>query len=135
MLTLTIVMLNRVVSKEEALEILSDFHGSRNKNNELVRLEFKEIKHQVQHKRDEGAKSYADLFERSVLRWVALGYSLQRWSQLPGTNAMVYYIIYVFQSAGLTGRCGNLIADSIQYVLNMLFTSTLRLTDPSLLHS
>ena len=35
-----------------------------------------------------------------------------------------YYIIYVFQGAGLTGRRGNLIADSVQYVLNVVFTST-----------
>ena len=39
-------------------------------------------------------------------------------------NIMMYYIIYVFQGAGLTGRRANLIADSVQYVLNMVFTST-----------
>ena len=33
-----------------------------------------------------------------------------------------YYIIYVFQGAGLTGTRGNLIADSVQYVLNAVFT-------------
>lgn len=33
-----------------------------------------------------------------------------------------YYIIYVFQGAGLTGRRGNLIADSVQYVLNVALT-------------
>ena len=34
-----------------------------------------------------------------------------------------YYIVYVFQGAGLTGRRGNLIASSVQYVLNVVFTS------------
>ena len=34
-----------------------------------------------------------------------------------------YYIIYVFQGAGLTGRRGNLIASSVQYILNVAFTS------------
>ena len=126
---------NRVVSEDEALEILADLHGGGNKNDELVRLEFEEIKQQVQFEREEGAKSYADLFKPGVLRRVALGCSLQMWSQLSGMNVMMYYIIYVFQGAGLTGRRGNLIADSVQYVLNVLFTSTLRLTDPSLLHS
>lgn len=33
-----------------------------------------------------------------------------------------YYIIYVLQGAGLTLRRRNLIADSVQYVLNVLFT-------------
>jgi hypothetical protein len=32
------------------------------------------------------------------------------------------YIIYVFQGAGLTGTRGNLIADSVQYVLNVVLT-------------
>lgn len=27
----------------------------------------------------------------------------------------MYYIVYVFESAGLTGRRANLIADSVQY--------------------
>ena len=78
MLTLgTIVILNCVVSEEEALEILADLHGSGNKNGELVRFELVGIKQQVQYNRVEGAKSYADLFERGVLRWVVLGYFLQ----------------------------------------------------------
>ena len=33
-----------------------------------------------------------------------------------------YYIIYVFQGAGLTGTRGNLIADCVQYVLNLVLT-------------
>ena len=35
----------------------------------------------------------------------------------------MYYIVYVFEGAGLTGRRANLIADSVQYVLNVVFTS------------
>jgi len=34
----------------------------------------------------------------------------------------MYYIVYVFQGAGLTGRRGNLIASSVQYVLNVALT-------------
>ncbi|KAJ3532528.1 hypothetical protein NMY22_g7708 [Coprinellus aureogranulatus] len=51
-----------------------------------------------------------------------LGMTLQAWSQLTGMNVMMYYIVYVFEGAGLTGRRSNLIADSVQYVLNVLFT-------------
>ena len=39
-------------------------------------------------------------------------------------NIMMYYIIYVFEGAGLTGRRANLIADTVQYVLNVALTST-----------
>lgn len=38
------------------------------------------------------------------------------------TSDTRYYIIYVFQGAGLTGRRGNLTADSVQYVLNVALT-------------
>ncbi|KAI6021787.1 general substrate transporter [Pisolithus microcarpus] len=102
--------------EQEALQILADLHGGGNKKDEL------QIKQQVDFERSEGAKSYADLFKPGVLRRVILGCSLQMWSQLSGMNVMMYYIIYVFQGAGLTGRRGNLIADSVQYVLNVLFT-------------
>ncbi|KIM59088.1 hypothetical protein SCLCIDRAFT_1218080 [Scleroderma citrinum Foug A] len=108
--------------EDEALQILADLHGQGNSNDDLVRLEFEEIKQQVHFERSEGAKSYTDLFKAGVRRRVALGCSLQMWSQLSGMNVMMYYIIYVFQGAGLTGRRGNLIADSVQYVLNVLFT-------------
>jgi len=44
------------------------------------------------------------------------------WSQLCGMNIMMYYIVYVFEGAGLTGQRTNLIADSVQYVLNVALT-------------
>jgi len=106
----------------EALEILADLHGSGDQANELVLLEYEEIKGQVYFERTEGAKSYLDLLRPGIFRRVMLGCSIQMWSQLSGMNIMMYYIVYVFQGAGLTGRRGNLIADSVQYVLNVVFT-------------
>ncbi|KAI0259680.1 general substrate transporter [Gloeopeniophorella convolvens] len=108
--------------EEDALEVLADLHGGGDPKNELVQLEFEEIKQQVYFERSEGAKSFGDLLRPGVLHRVSLGASLQMWSQLSGMNIMMYYIVYVFQGAGLTGRRGNLIADSVQYVLNVAFT-------------
>lgn len=108
--------------EEEALIILADLHGQGDKNNELVLLEYEEIRGQVHFERTEGAKSFLDLLRPGIMRRVMLGCSLQMWSQLSGMNIMMYYIIYVFQGAGITGTRGNLIADSIQYVLNVAFT-------------
>lgn len=108
--------------EEEALEILADLHGGGDQNNELVQLEYEEIKAQVHFEKTEGAKSYKDLLKPGIFRRVTLGCSLQMWSQLSGMNIMMYYIVYVFQGAGLTGRRGNLIASSVQYVLNVAFT-------------
>ncbi|KAF9456658.1 general substrate transporter [Collybia nuda] len=106
----------------EALQVLADLHGGGDKNNDLVVFEYEEIKQQVHIERTEGAKSYLDLFKPGNPRRVLLGCSLQMWSQLTGMNVMMYYIIYVFQGAGLTGVRGNLIADSVQYVLNVALT-------------
>lgn len=108
--------------RDEALEILADVHGKGNKDDELVVIEYHEIVNQVEFERREGAKSYADLFKPGIFRRVGLGASLQMWSQLTGMNVMMYYVTYVFAGAGITGRRGNLIASSINYVLNVALT-------------
>lgn len=64
----------------------------------------------MEFERSQGAKSYFDLLKDGNPRRVFLGMSLQMWSQLSGMNVMMYYIVYVFQGAGLTGTRGNLIA-------------------------
>jgi len=102
--------------------VLADLHGNGDPTNGMVQLEFEEIKEQVYFERTEGAKSYFDLLKPGVLHRVSLGASLQMWSQLSGVNTMMYYIIYVLQGAGLTPIRDNLIADSVQYVLNVVFT-------------
>lgn len=50
-----------------------------------------------------------------------IGVFTQIWSQLTGMNVMMYYITYVFAMAGLTGNT-NLVASSIQYVINVFMT-------------
>ncbi|KAJ3733246.1 hypothetical protein DFJ43DRAFT_1153612 [Lentinula guzmanii] len=107
---------------EEALEILADVHGHGDKNNELVQLEYEEIKQQVLFEKSEGAKSYRDLLKGNTPRRVFLGCSLQMWSQLTGMNVMMYYIVYVFEGSGLTGTRVSLIAATVQYVLNVVAT-------------
>jgi len=107
---------------EEALEILADVHGRGDKNNELVQLEFEEIRQQVIFEQSEGAKSYADLFKGNNPRRVLLGCSLQMWSQLTGMNVMMYYIVYVFLGSGLSGTRVSLIAATVNYALNVAAT-------------
>jgi hypothetical protein len=71
------------------LEILADLHGGGDMTDELVVLEYEEIKNQVYLERTEGAKSYMDLLKPGILRRVGLGCSLQMWSQLTGMNVMM----------------------------------------------
>jgi MFS family permease len=81
-----LILLN---SEAEALEILADLHGKGNQQDDLVVLEFEEIKSQVYFERTEGAKSWSDLLKPGVSRRVVLGSSLQMWSQLTGMNVMM----------------------------------------------
>lgn len=74
--------------EEEALGVLADLHGG-DPNNELVQLEYEEIKAQVHFERTEGAKSYLDLLKPGIFRRVTLGCSLQMWSQLSGVTIMM----------------------------------------------
>ncbi|KAF8310974.1 glucose transporter [Clavulina sp. PMI_390] len=107
---------------EEALEILSDLHGKGDPNVALVQLEYNEIRASVEYDRTEGSKSWMDIFAPGIFRRVGLGMSLQAWSQLSGMNVMMYYIVYVFESSGVTGRHATLVASSIQYALNVAMT-------------
>ena len=50
-----------------------------------------------------------------------IGIFTQIWSQLTGMNVMMYYITYVFAMAGYEGNA-NLLASSIQYIINVLMT-------------
>lgn len=43
------------------------------------------------------------------------------WAQYAGINAMMYYIVYIFEMAGLTGN-QNLLSASIQYIINVVMT-------------
>jgi hypothetical protein len=62
---------------------------------DMVQLEFEQIKEQMYIERTEGAKSYFDLLKPGVLHRVSLGASLQMWSQLSGVNLMMYVCAYV----------------------------------------
>ncbi|KAL8290405.1 hypothetical protein RQP46_002663 [Phenoliferia psychrophenolica] len=108
--------------EDEALKILADVHGAGNPDDELVQLEYNEIKQAAEFDRTMAARSYKDLLEPRIARRVWLGCSVQMWSQMCGMNVMMYYVVYVFQSAGITGRRGGLIASSVQWVLNVVMT-------------
>ncbi|KAG0295557.1 hypothetical protein BGZ96_011507 [Linnemannia gamsii] len=107
---------------EEALEVLANLRANGDKNHPDVQAEFKEIQDAITFDRTLAARSYAELFQTPNSRRVFLGITLQSWSQLTGMNVAMYYIVYIFQGAGLIGQDANLQASSIQYVLNVLMT-------------
>ncbi|BAP69737.1 high-affinity glucose transporter [Kluyveromyces marxianus] len=106
---------------EETETVVANVAAKGNRDDEQVKFQLEEIKEQVLI--DAAAKdfSFKDLFRPKTRKKTIVGISAQMWQQLCGMNVMMYYIVYIFSMAGYTGNT-NLVASSIQYVLNVLMT-------------
>lgn len=80
-----------------------------------------EIRQMIEFDRQNSDVSWMEIFKPKMLNRLHIGVFTQIWSQLTGMNVMMYYITYVMGMAGLGGNI-NLIASSIQYVINVLMT-------------
>lgn len=70
----------------------------------------------------QSAKGWRKFFKNGMWRRTLAGTSVQAWQQLSGANVMTYYVVYVFEMAGLSGNI-NLISSGVQYALFIIFTS------------
>ncbi|KAF7712406.1 MFS-type Sugar/inositol transporter [Penicillium ucsense] len=106
---------------EEAHEVLALVHAKGDKSAVFVQTELSEIREMVEFERANADASYVDLFRGNMIYRTHIGMFTQIWSQLTGMNVMMLYITYVFGMAGLSGNA-NLVASSIQYVINVVMT-------------
>lgn len=106
---------------EDAEFIVAKVQAKGNREDPDVLIEVSEIKEQILVDEHIRAFTYADLFTKKYLPRTIVGVSAQIWQQLTGMNVMMYYIVYIFQMAGYSGN-QNLVASSIQYVLNTVVT-------------
>lgn len=88
---------------EEGLIVIANLYGGGDIHNELARQEYRDIKFDVLTTRQEGERSYADMFRRYYKR-VLIAMSAQAMAQLNGINVISYYAPLVFESAGWPGR-------------------------------
>lgn len=65
--------------------------------------------------------NFFGLFGPKVWKRTLCGTSVQMWQQLLGGNVAMYYIVYIFNMAGLYGNA-NLYSSAIQYVIFLLTT-------------
>ncbi|THH03089.1 hypothetical protein EW146_g10511, partial [Bondarzewia mesenterica] len=86
-----------------------------------VAFELEEMRESARLDKEMPKVTYSDMFRKRLLSRTIAGIGCQLWSQLVGMNVMMYYIVYVFQMAGLSGN-SNLISSSIQYVINFAMT-------------
>ncbi|KAF2645027.1 high affinity glucose transporter [Massarina eburnea CBS 473.64] len=104
---------------EEALTVLANLHGGGDTSHPKVLAEYKEIEDALRFERELADSSFAALVKPRILKRVALGMSIQMWSQLCGMNVMMYYIFLVMKSAGIADE---LLTASIQYIINVALT-------------
>ncbi|KAK6465474.1 high-affinity glucose transporter [Scheffersomyces coipomensis] len=106
---------------EEAEFIVAKIQAKGNREDPDVLIEISEIKDQILLEENIKAFTYLDLFRKKYLVRTITAIFAQIWQQLTGMNVMMYYIVYIFSMAGYSGNA-NLVASSIQYVLNAATT-------------
>ncbi|KAK0671869.1 general substrate transporter [Cercophora samala] len=104
---------------EEALQVLANLHGNGDVRHPKVLAQYQEIEDALQFEREQAVSSFKALIEPRMLKRVALGMSIQMWSQLCGMNIMMYYIVYIMEGAQIASP---LATASIQYVINVVMT-------------
>ncbi|GLI81933.1 ribulose-1,5-bisphosphate carboxylase/oxygenase large subunit [Penicillium ochrochloron] len=104
---------------EEGMIVIANLYGEGDIHNDKARQEYREIKMNVLMQRQEGERSYSDMFKRYKKR-VLIAMSAQALAQLNGINVISYYAPLVFESAGWEGRNAILMTgiNGITYLLS-----------------
>lgn len=106
---------------EEGIVVIANLYGGGDIHNAKARDEFREIKMNVLLQRQEGDRTYKEMFRRYKSR-VLIAMSAQALAQLNGINVISYYAPLVFESAGWTGHNAVLMAgiNGITYFLSTI---------------
>ncbi|KAF2725138.1 sugar transporter, partial [Polychaeton citri CBS 116435] len=106
---------------EECHEVLALLHGNGNPNDPIVQAEFEEVREAQRLAAESQGVGFFELFGPRIWKRTLAGTSVQMWQQLLGGNVAMYYVVYIFQMAGLTGNV-NLYSSAIQYVIFLVTT-------------
>ncbi|KAL2015972.1 hypothetical protein VTK56DRAFT_4485 [Thermocarpiscus australiensis] len=106
---------------EEGIVVIANLYGGGDIHNPRAREEFRDIKMAVLLHRQEGERTYKEMFKRYSRR-VFIAMSAQALAQLNGINVISYYAPYVFESAGWKGHDAVLMAgvNGITYFLSTI---------------
>ncbi|KAF2264258.1 MFS monosaccharide transporter-like protein [Lojkania enalia] len=106
---------------EEGIVVIANLYGKGDIHNPKARDEYREIKMNVLLQRQEGERSYTDMFKRYSKR-VFIAMSAQALAQLNGINVISYYAPLVFEEAGWVGRDAILMTgiNAITYLLSTI---------------
>ncbi|KAK4240249.1 hypothetical protein C8A03DRAFT_31635 [Achaetomium macrosporum] len=106
---------------EEGIVVIANLYGGGDIHNPRARDEFRDIKMNVLLQRQEGERTYSEMFKRYGRR-VFIAMSAQALAQLNGINVISYYAPYVFEKAGWVGHDAVLMAgiNGITYVMSTI---------------
>ncbi|KAF5585527.1 monosaccharide transporter [Fusarium pseudoanthophilum] len=106
---------------EEAHYNLAHLHAGGDLDSPAVIAEMEEVREAVRIARESKDIGYLGLFAPGVWKRTVVGVSVQIWQQLLGGNVMLYYLVYIFRMAGMTGNTA-LTSSIIQYVIFLVTT-------------
>ncbi|KAJ5541870.1 Major facilitator superfamily domain general substrate transporter [Penicillium sp. DV-2018c] len=106
---------------EEALDTLAKIHANGDRHDPAVQVAFEEVQEAVRVARESKDVSFLALFGPRVWKRTMCGMSVQMWQQLLGGNVAMYYVVYIFEMAGMTGNT-TLWSSAIQYVIFLVTT-------------
>ncbi|KAL8660157.1 MAG: hypothetical protein Q9226_000063 [Calogaya cf. arnoldii] len=106
---------------EEGIVVIANLYGGGDIHNDKARQEYREIKMNVLLQRQEGERSYYEMFRKYYKR-LFIAMSAQALAQLNGINVISYYAPLVFESAGWVGRRAILMTgiNGITYLLSTI---------------
>ncbi|KAL1311370.1 hypothetical protein AAFC00_001540 [Neodothiora populina] len=109
---------------EECLDTLALLHGNGDTTDPVVQAEYLEVREAARIAQESKNVSFFGLFGPKIWKRTLCGTSVQMWQQLLGGNVAMYYIVYVFQMAGLSGNV-TLYSAVIQYVIFLVTTGVM----------
>ena len=89
---------------EEALETLALIHGNGDRNDPVVQVEFEEVQEAARIAHQAKDVSFFALFGPKIWKRTVCGMSVQMWQQLLGGNVAMYYVVYIFEMAGMVSH-------------------------------
>ncbi|KAK9371132.1 general substrate transporter [Lipomyces kononenkoae] len=105
---------------DEALKVLAFLRSPDGDiNDPIVLAEFKEIEEQIRIECEDNSSSYRELFGKKMRKRLFLAMSIQMFSQVIGINMLLYFVVYVFASAGITNQR---LATCIFYIIFIIST-------------
>lgn len=84
--------------------MLADLHGKGDRSHPVVLAEFEEVQEAQRIAAQAAGVGFLSLFGPKIWKRTLAGTSVQAWQQLLGGNVAMYYVVYIFQMAGLSGK-------------------------------